>query len=94
MKKKDVGLPQSRACLDFFLWGAQFSFVYYLLLKYAFFSRKIYVQNAFINKKLKKSSNRKIFYLNLVLNLDKLKQKEPEKSYELTNCISKYKSAI
>ena len=29
-----------------------------------------------------------------VLNLDKLKLKEPKKNYELTNCISKLKPVI
>ena len=43
------------------------------------------------------SSNRRIsnfFIYYTVLNLDKLKLKEPEKTYELTNCISKLKPVI
>ena len=49
------------------------------------------------NNKKHISSNRKILYFFVyytVLNLDKFKLKEPEKNYELTNCISKFKSVI
>ena len=43
------------------------------------------------------SNNRRtlnFFIYYTVLNLDKLKLKEPEKTYELTNCISKLKPVI
>ena len=49
------------------------------------------------NKKKLISNNRKLlnfFIYYTVLNLDKLKLKEPEKTYELTNCISKLKPVI
>ena len=38
--------------------------------------------------------NINFFIYYTVLNLDKLKLKEPEKTYELTNCISKLKPVI
>ena len=66
---------------------------------YAIFIRKNPCLKCFSllrNKKLI-SDNRRILNLFIyftVLNLYKLKLKEPEKTYELTNCISKLKPVI
>ena len=48
------------------------------------------------NKKLIISDRRILifFIYYTVLNLEKLKLKEPEKTYELTNCMSKLKPVI
>ena len=65
-----------------------------------YLSEKIRVENVFYCLEIKKkliSNNRRIlnfFIYYTVLNLDKLKLKEPEKTYELTNCISKLKPVI
>ena len=67
---------------------------------YAIFIRKNPCSNCFLllrNIKKLVSNNRRIlnfFIIYTVLNLDKLKLKEPEKTYELTNCISKLKPVI
>ena len=67
---------------------------------YAIFIRKNPCLKCFLllrNKKKLISNNRRVlnfFIYYTVLNLDKLKLKEPEKTYELTNCISKLKPVI
>ena len=67
---------------------------------YAVFIRKSPCLKSFLllrNKKKLISNCRRILNLFIyytVLNLDKLKLKEPEKTYELTNCISKLKPVI
>ena len=80
----------------------KYAFLRYALPgKYAIFNRKTLCLKCFFStykkKKTYKQYNKKILYLFIyytVLNLDKLKLKEPKKSYELKKCLSKFKSFI